>query len=544
MSKSREKSENPEKAGMLNLFSANLRFGRNAVSLAMFPAVSDLLAHMDRLGVQRTVAWHAGCHEANPSALNRDMVAEIERTPGAAGRIIPALAFSPVMLYEKDGLRNLLQLLRRSGTRALHFTSALWNYTFAQNEPILKALAGMKPVVFLNNNEAQAQDLLPCARRFPGISFVLTDLMWNRHYFAYDLMRQAKNILVETSLFHVEGNIELAVRHFGAERLLFGLGTKVNYGGPMAALARARISENEKQEIAHGNLERLLGLKPVQTSVALSHRSGGQFWQRLLRGERIGLPLIDAHYHLGESGGYVLEHQRLEEQVRPALRKADELGVETMLVSGLRALLDDPLAGNQQLEKALKPYGRRFRGYVVFNPFYSKELTARFKDYFSRRFFIGFKTLCSYWKVPITDARFAPMFAYAHRHGLPILNHSWVGGLDAPAMFRDLAKKYKRAKIILGHSGGTITGRHEAEELAARHKNVYLEWCGSFRAEVPWEETFRKVGNQQVVYGSDGFMHDMHWELGRLFSVDMPDSFLKPILGDNMRRILAARLSA
>lgn len=524
------------------LFDANARFGCGAAVTPMFATAKDLLSHMDRLGVQRAVAWHAACREASPSALNRDMVKEIARTAGASGRIIPALAFSPVMLYERNGLADFLRLLQRVKTRALRFISAKWNFTFAQNELILRAAAKFKPVVFCEISDIEKSDLLECAHCFPQIKFVLMNLMWGRHAFAYDLMRRAKNIFVETSLFHVEGDIELAVKHFGAERLLFGLGSKANYGAPIAALARARVAAAAREKIAHGNLERMLGVKSVSPPGTKDMPAkGDRLWHRLLCGKKIGRPLIDAHFHLGESGGYILEHQQIGDQVRVALRKADELGVETMIVSSMRALLDNPIMGNELLEKSLKPYGNRFKGYVAFNPFYSEELKARFSEYFSRPFFVGFKTLCSYWSVPITDPRFTPMFAYANRHRLPVLNHTWSAGFDSPAMFKDLARQYPHAQIILGHSGGTEKGRHEAEELAVRCKNVYLEWCGSFCNPVPWEETFGKVGNKQVVYGSDGIVHDMNWELGRLLSVDMPDAFIKPILGENMRRILAMR---
>jgi hypothetical protein len=212
-----------------------------------------------------------------------------------------------------------------------------------------------------------------------------------------------------------------------------------------------------------------------------------------------------------------------------------------MLVSGAQALAGDPVAGNRMLEKQLRPYGRRFRGYFVFNPHYEKELRRGLDAFFAGGFFVGFKTLCDYWRVPITDARFSAMLQYADRHRLPILNHTWTGPYDSPGMFNDIVKRYPGAMFLLGHSGGTDTGRRQAEELAASNHNVYLEWCGSFCSSIPWEETLAKVGADKVVYGSDGMSHGLAWELGRLLSVNLPDATIRPILGDNIRRILALR---
>ena len=220
---------------------------------------------------------------------------------------------------------------------------------------------------------------------------------------------------------------------------------------------------------------------------------------------------------------------------------AQRVDVQTLIVSSLNALIGDPVSGNAELEAKLAPHGDRFRGYFGFNPNHADALAARFDDVFSRSFFVGFKTLCDYWRVPITDPRFEPMFAYANRHRLPILNHTWGGTHDSPRLFTDLVAKYPEAQFILGHSGGGNDGRREAEALAAAHPNVWLEWCGSFCSTIPWEESFSRVNPAKMIFGSDAFCHNLVWELGRLLSVDLPQEQVRPMLGDTMRRLLALR---
>ncbi|MBI2437474.1 MAG: amidohydrolase family protein [Lentisphaerae bacterium] len=138
----------------------------------------------------------------------------------------------------------------------------------------------------------------------------------------------------------------------------------------------------------------------------------------------------------------------------------------------------------------------------------------------------------------IADERFRPMWEYANAHCLPILNHTWQGTHNSPAMLTDVVKRYPQAIFLLGHSGGEDAGRAEAEELAAAHANVYLEWCGSFCSSIPWEDTLRRVSTRKLVYGSDAYYHGVPWELGRLLSLNLPDAALVPVLGANMRRIL------
>jgi len=122
-----------------------------------------------------------------------------------------------------------------------------------------------------------------------------------------------------------------------------------------------------------------------------------------------------------------------------------------------------------------------------------------------------------------------------------VLSHTWGSQYDSPALFTALVKRYPNVQFLLGHSGGTEAGRVEAEELAREHKNVYLEWCGSFCVTRLWEDTLRAVSPKQVVFGTDAMAHDISWELGRLLSLDVPDQTLLPILGGNMRRVLAMR---
>jgi predicted TIM-barrel fold metal-dependent hydrolase len=199
----------------------------------------------------------------------------------------------------------------------------------------------------------------------------------------------------------------------------------------------------------------------------------------------------------------------------------------------------EPVEGNRLFQKHAAKHGDRIRGYVGFNPYYEKALTERLDEFFSQPFFVGIKFLCFYWQVPVTDARFRPALEYAQRRRLPILLHTWDDPYDSPAMLNDIVREYPDAAFLLGHSGGGNAGRLEAHELAAANANVYLEWCGSFCSSIPWETTLKVVDPSRVIFGTDAMGHDMAWELARFLSLDVPQETLLPILGDNMRRILA-----
>ena len=520
----------------------NGSYGKSATGNSEFPEIRNRLQFMNRLGIGMSLVWNTESRQNHALSSNQKMIEEIERTPNAKGRIVPALSVSGLMTYERDGIKTLRQQMITGDTCALRFVNVFGRLTLCQLEPIIKGIADLKPFIVMRYDETNIQDILEFTSLFPKIPLVLTEVMWGPCITVFDLMRRRKNILADNSWLHTFGAVEQVVKHFGAERLVFGTGYKSHGAASMTQLIRSEITEDKRQLAMNGNMKRLLGLKKAGKGLSfISPRPANSLWERCLSGKTLGVDIVDAHFHLGPSGGYVLKNQEEGSQVKPALKVMDSLGIQTVVVSGMQALLGEAVSGNDLLENVLRPHSDRFKGYLGFNPFYAEELIRHFDRYFSGSFFVGFKTLCDYWKVPITDSRFTPMWEYANRHRLPVLMHTWAGNFDSPAMCKDLVRKYPDISFIFGHSGGSDAGRLEVEALAPGNSNVYLEWCGSFCGTRMWEETLGKVSCKQVVFGTDAIAHDIYWELGRLLSLDVPDATLIPILGQNMRRILSLR---
>lgn len=517
------------------------RFGVALNRHCGFPTAAAVLGHLDHLGIDRAVVFNVEGRESSCPFVNRKTLELLERTPGAAGRLIPAFSISPVMLGAEGSIAELRRQLEAHAP-VLHFTRGLSGYYLAQCDPIFAALRDLRPLVILDYGDSERQDLLETAERHPEVTFLLTDIIWGRMSHVLDLLARRPNLCVETSWLHTVDDLEILCERFGAARVFFGAGERANYGAAIGALLHAPLTAAAKAQIAGGNLERRLRLPPAGSiRRGPSRLEGSTLWQSLLAGRPLPALVIDVHGHLGASGGYVVKRNDMESQIPAALAMQQCLGERTMIVSGLNALIGDPVTGNAELEQALAPHGEHFRGYFSFNPSHAEALTAQFDDAFSRPFFVGFKTLCDYWRVPITDPRFAPMFDYANRHRLPILHHTWGGTFDSPRLFTDLAPQYPDAPFILGHSGGGNDGRREAEALAAANPNVWLEWCGSFCSSIPWEESFTRVSPAKLLFGTDGMLHNPIWELARLLSLDLPEAQIRPMLGETMQGLLARR---
>jgi hypothetical protein len=520
-----------------SLLDATKYIGAGSTERPDFPTAAHLLAHLDRLGIERAVVWHIAARDLHPMVGNERLIREIDATPGARDRLIPAFVVMPPMLYERGTMGQFQEMVKAHGIRAFRFFPKGLHWSLKLIGPIIRTVLPQHPVLLLDSRQLDPGDTLAFAAEFPRVPIICTQAMWPHYAALYKLLEAQRNIYVETSFLHTYRTLEHLIHHFGAERIIFGAGPRSNNGAAIASLMHAEMDEEHREQIAHRNLEGLLGIHPAPR--AARPVEGDGLWPRLLRRERLGPEIIDAHAHLGRTGSWVVDFTDMHSQVEAALGSMERLGVRTMIVSGLEALHLNSLEGNAYLEEQLQPHGDRFRGYFAFNPLYAEEMIPRLDEFFSRPFFAGFKLLCDYWGVPVTDPRFAPMWEYADAHRLPVLLHTWQGPHSAPRMLREIAPKYPNAFFLLGHSGAG--DRPDAEALALDNPNVFLEWCGSFTNTEEWDGALARLGSGRLIYGTDGMLHDPAWEMGRLLSIDVPDETLLPILGDNMRAILAQR---
>jgi len=534
---------------MCTLFDSNKCFGNVSGYVQGFRNASDLLANMDRFGISRSLVWNTEARDYSPTWGNCRLLEEL-KAQDCGERLVPAFTVSPVMLYEENAMDGLIQAMTVNEVRAIRVFPGTLRHSIGQIETLIDTLRKLKPVLFFDSKEREpldARELLSLAEKFPDIPIVYMQGMWDELVTMLDLMRHRENILVDTSWLHTPQVIELITEKFGAERMVFGTGYGSHNGASIAALLYSDISESQRELIGHKNLERLLGLIEINDDRDTSklHAAGlpedESLWNRFISRKDLGLDIIDAHGHLGHFSTNIMKACDVEKQLEYFIPLMDAFNITAAAISGTQALSLSAPAGNRMLEEVLSHYGKKFMGYYVYNPYYRDEILSELDHCFSRDFFIGFKIHCHQWQIPVTDTGFEPLWEYAHRHCLPILLHTWEGNLVTPAMLEDIAPAYPNAIFILGHSGGGNKGRREAEELALRNGNVFLEFCGSFTASIPYEETVRRVGSSRVLFGTDAMFHSPVWELGRALSMNIPEEELVPIMGGNFRKILSLR---
>ena len=512
-----------------------------------YESVEQIMQNMDRLGIWQTVIEFPGA--ANTLERAKRLLRDIQRQPNWKERIIPSFVTDTAMLFETGALEKFKAILRENQPCCITLRPK-GNGRLRMADMIFDEIQDLCSVVLLDYQqiavEGAADDLLYLAERYPDKSFVLRYVTRSYYNFAIDVMHRAKNIYLANNGLHTRAAVEMLTKRFGENRILFSVECPANGGAAMATIAFADLSEEAKDNIRFGNFVKLFPKeqdrkKLTENSRVIPNQVKNSFWTPFIeQGIAPNVDIYDVHCHLGTTGGsWNLMDACMESQVKAFESDIEKLGLKKVItsVSGR----PDLIQANLDMMEAVD--GReKFKGYVRFNPNMADDFTEEYLDAcFATGYFVGLKSLPAYMKVDIRSSQYDRMFAYADKHGLPVLLHCWQekAGYGSPMSCAEAAAKWPNAKVILGHSGGSTAGRLECEKIAQdpRFSNVYFEFCGSFCADRPWEESLKYIDHHRVLYGTDACLHSMFFEMGKLLSSDIPDDQLTDILGANAKRL-------
>ncbi|MCK5739791.1 amidohydrolase [bacterium] len=251
--------------------------------------------------------------------------------------------------------------------------------------------------------------------------------------------------------------------------------------------------------------------------------------EQALAGQPLDIDIVDMHAHLGRYFFTIPD-------IAPAhfVAKMDQLGINQTICSSMRCMSRNMTIGNDEVLAAMTALPGRILGYMVLYPgdvVSVRNEVVRCID----AGFTGIKLHDSNG-MRYDDPAYLPAYEIAHEKKLPILYHAW--GLEE--QFEAIswaAKKFTDASFLLAHSGSNNIDAYF--QMAAEHKNVYLETCFSGAPNGLIETLVRTAGVEKVVWGSDCLFYGMAQQLGRVIGADISDAEKIQILGENARRILA-----
>lgn len=246
----------------LRFFDCNASFGRRSVrNPGSFYRKEELLQKMTDYGIERALVYHAMAKEYDPQVGNGILAQEIENEP----RLCPVWALLPHYTGEFDTPDETAEKMRRQGVRAVTmFPSPACQFfslaEFTCGEIFTMLEAHHIPLFIGMDQLGGLAGLEGICARHPELRVVVTGVNYRIDRDLYPLLAQYPYIYIETSGYKTMDGVGTICARFGAGRLLFGTGMPVTSGsGAVGLITYASISDEEKQMIAAGNLEKLLG---------------------------------------------------------------------------------------------------------------------------------------------------------------------------------------------------------------------------------------------------------------------------------------------
>lgn len=266
---------------MLSLFDCTSFIGRSAGGqwrANRTVTADDLLAEMDRVGVDAAVVHHVLAREYSPQVGNARLLEELPANP----RLIPCWVLLPHHTGEFAEPDVVVAQMRAAGVAMarLHPATDPKGHRYSIAEwlvgPLLDALAAAGMPVALDFNlfrraEPPWQMLHELLAAHPELDVILIEVQGRNNRTLYPLLERHPNLYVQSAGLNVHRGIEDFVRRFGAERMVFGSDYPVrSLGAARFHLETADIADADKHRIGTTNLEGLLK-RPLTDQGALAH---------------------------------------------------------------------------------------------------------------------------------------------------------------------------------------------------------------------------------------------------------------------------------
>lgn len=243
----------------MKFFDCNAYFGLPAQRpLAPVATAEELLAEMDRAGVEKALVWHILQHDAAPQVGNAMLTEAIAPHPCLYGcwTVLPNQA-------REFPLPNVLfRQMQQSRVKALRIFPNDHRFlcnAVSMGDVLEPMVARRVPLIVSVQRGMDWRDIYALLAEFPDLVLIICDHgCWGEDRMFRPLLERYPNVYVDTAQYLLDGGIESLVTDYGARRLLYGSGfPELHFGGMMMALKHAEIPNEAKVAIAGGNLQRI-----------------------------------------------------------------------------------------------------------------------------------------------------------------------------------------------------------------------------------------------------------------------------------------------
>lgn len=234
------------------VFDANVRVGHSGVhgQLALNPP--ELVAEMDRFGIERALVAHFAAEEYDAAEGNGALAEAVACAPE---RFVAAWAALPDAASVAALARRNPKAVRLSfGALQHNFSPSRWC-----SSELFEYLEASSTLALIERRSIEWDVLDAVLTGFPRLNVLLLETGYRADRYLRPLLRRHKNLYFESSTLAAYRQLETFVDDCGPDRLVFGSRLPLyTPGAALAVLATARIAEGARMAIAGGTLRRLI----------------------------------------------------------------------------------------------------------------------------------------------------------------------------------------------------------------------------------------------------------------------------------------------
>lgn len=219
---------------------------------------AELIEIMDRFEIEQAAVWHRSMFDYNPDKGN-EMLTKL--MPGYEDRLLPVWTILPDITDRDFAPEVLLPKMKENGVKMLRAFPQQNRYILCDVTmgDQLKAMEEAHIPLYLEPQPG-FEYIYEVLKEFPNLTVIICNIgIWPSGRLIYPLLKRYPNVYFETGDMGVTHGYERVCEYFGSERMLYGSNFPSNYPGcSLHAFMTAKLSDNDRENIAHRNMERIL----------------------------------------------------------------------------------------------------------------------------------------------------------------------------------------------------------------------------------------------------------------------------------------------
>lgn len=243
----------------MKFIDASIQLGRRCLPREGAPNTTDeILEVMERCHIEKAIAYHAIAKEGGMADGN----AEILKITGGNTPFLPQWCAMPSTFGEFMTPDVLFAKMKEHGVKTLRLLPKTCGYSLRPYAlgKLMEAAADCHVPVFMDlETEVEPADMYTICQDYPEVNFVFCRPSYGQNRILAGVFDTCPNCYLGAGNYLVHGGIQLHCRYYGAQRLVFDTGLPDSSAtSAVSLICYADISQEEKELIASGNIQRLL----------------------------------------------------------------------------------------------------------------------------------------------------------------------------------------------------------------------------------------------------------------------------------------------